>query len=348
MALLSAPRTGTPGGSADNSAIYSIRDPGLFWVHARRGDTPPFTSTTFNGFFPPSINDQPPAAVSFFTSHGTGTAPVTVYTSRLGVLSPVAWLSRPAPDGGGTTGALSIFSYAGTGDAPGLRPNASEIAFYSHLSGTSTAPKDDDGMFRASPDVFVDMARGHQGAPDGGGTNGALSIFSYAGTGDAPGLRPNASEIAFYSHLSGTSTAPKDDDGMFRASPDVFVDMARGHQGAPGGGLYQEFECSPVYNANGVSSFLAQLEPVPSAGEIIALDWPFGGDVVAYTGQPAADGNGTFASLFEPSLNNHEAVAYRVRLAGTAGGALDDEAVYKGDSALVVVPKLEDRSEERR
>ncbi|HEY6194232.1 MAG TPA: choice-of-anchor tandem repeat NxxGxxAF-containing protein [Candidatus Eisenbacteria bacterium] len=270
-----APRTGTPGGSADNSAIYSIRDPGLFWVHARRGDTPPFTSTTFNGFFPPSINDQPPAAVSFFTSHGTGTAPVTVYTSRLGVLSPVAWLSRPAPDGGGT--------------------------------------------------------------------NGALSIFSYAGTGDAPGLRPNASEIAFYSHLSGTSTAPKDDDGMFRASPDVFVDMARGHQGAPGGGLYQEFECSPVYNANGVSSFLAQLEPVPSAGEIIALDWPFGGDVVAYTGQPAADGNGTFASLFEPSLNNHEAVAYRVRLAGTAGGALDDEAVYKGDSALVVVPKLEDQ-----
>jgi hypothetical protein len=270
-----APRTGTPGGSGDNSAVYSIRDPGLFWVHARKGDTPPFTTTTFNGFFPLSINDQPPAAVSFFTSHGSGTAPVTVYTSRLGVLSPVAWLSRPAPDNGPT--------------------------------------------------------------------NGSLSIFSYAGTGDPPALRPNASEIAFYSHLGGTSTAPKDDDGIFRASPDVFVDMARGHQGAPGGGLYQEFEASPVYNANGVCSILAQLEPVPSAGEVIALDWPFGGDVVAYTGQPAADGNGVFASLFAPSLNNHEAVAYRVRLSGTSGGGLDDEAVYKGDSALVVVPALEDQ-----
>ena len=270
-----APRTGTPGGAADNSAVYSVREPGLFWVHARRGDTPPFTSTTFNGFFPPTINNQPPAAVSFFTSHGGSAAPVTVYTSRLGVLSPVAWLSRLAPDNGPT--------------------------------------------------------------------NGSLGIFSYAGTGDPPALRSNASEIAFYSHLFGTATAPKDDDGVFRASPDAFVDMARGHQSAPGGGLYQEFGSSPVYNANGVASFLSQLEPVPSAGEIIALDWPFGGDIVAYTGQPAADGNGTFSSLFPPALNNHEAVAYRVRLTGTSGGALDDEAVYKGDSSLVVVPTLEDQ-----
>src|ERR1051325_12030256 len=73
--------------------------------------------------------------------------------------------------------------------------------------------------------------------------------------------------------------------------------------------------------------------------EITYGDWS---SDVCSSDLPAADGNGTFASLFEPSLNNHEAVAYRVRLAGTAGGALDDEAVYKGDSALVVVPKLED------
>jgi hypothetical protein len=270
-----APRTGTPGGSTDNSAIYSVRDPGLFWVHARKGDTPPFTTTTFNGFFPLSINDQPPAAVSFFTSHGTGIAPVTAYTSRLGLLSPVAWLS--------------------------------------------------------------------EFAPDAGVTNGRLNDFSYAGTGDPAALRPNASEIAFYSHLVGTSDAPRDDDGIFRASPDAFVDLARGNQSAPGGGAYQEFEDTPTYNANGVAAFLARLKPVPSAGEIIALDWPFGGDIVAYTGQPAADGNGTFSSLWDPSLNNHEAVAYRVQLAGTSGGSLDDEAVYKGDSALVVVPKLEDQ-----
>ena len=270
-----APRTGTPGGSADNSALYSIRDPGLFWVHARRGDTPPFTATTFNGLFPPAINDQPPAAVSFFASHGASAAPVTAYTSRLGLLSPVAWLS--------------------------------------------------------------------QSAPDGAGTSGTLGTFAYAASGDPPGLRENASEIAFYSHLFGTSQAPQDDDGVFRASPDGIADIARGHRGAPGGGLYQEFATSPAYNADGVAAFLAQLEPVPSAGEILALDWPGGGDVVAWTGQAAADGNGTFASLWPPSLNVHEAVAFRVLLTGTSGGGLDDEAIYKGDSSLFVIPPLEDQ-----
>ena len=270
-----APRTGTPGGAADNSAIYSVRNPGLFWLHVRRGDTPPFTSTTFNGLFPPTINNQPPAAVAFFTSYAGSAAPITVYTSRLGLLSPVAWLTRSAPDHG---------------------PN-----------------------------------------------NGTIGVFSYAGTGDPPALRPNASEVAFYAHLFGTANGTKDDDGIFRASPDVFVDMARGHQSAPGGGLYGEFQDSPVYNANGVASFISRLEMPSSVGSIIALDWPFGGDVVAYTGQPARDGNGIFSVLGEPSLNNHEAVAYRVTLSGTAGGSLDDEAVYKGDSSLVAISHLEDQ-----
>lgn len=271
-------RLGTPGGSADNSAIYSVKDPGLFWVHARRGDTPPFTATTFNGLFPPTINDQPPGAVSFFTSHGGSPAPVTVYTSRLGALSPVAWLSRLAPD-----------------------------------------------------------------ESEGDGINGALSIFSFAGTGDPPALRPNASEIAFYSHLSGTTNASLDDDGIFRASPDAFVDCARGNQSAPGGGTYQEFQGSPVYNANGVAGIVSLLKPVPSAGVVITLDWPGGGDLAAYSGQGAADGNGIMSSFSPPALNNHEAVAYRVVFSGTTLGGLDDEAIYKGDSSLVVVPELEDQ-----
>lgn len=272
------PRLGTPGGSSDNSAIYSVRDPGLFWVHARRGDIPPYTSTTFNGLFPPTINDQPPGAVAFFTSHGTSPAPVTVYTSRLGVLSPVCWLSRPAPD-----------------------------------------EEDMDGI------------------------NGSLSVFSFAGTGDPPALRPNASEIVFYSHMTGTTNLSIDDDGIFRASPDAFQDVARGDQSCPGGGEYQEFSNSPVYNADGIAAVLSRRKPVPSAGAVITLDWPGGGDLAAYTGQGAADGNGVMSFLYAPSLNNNEAVAYRVEFSGTAGGSLDDEAIYKGDSALLVVPDLEDQ-----
>jgi hypothetical protein len=36
-------------------------------------------------------------------------------------------------------------------------------------------------------------------------------------------------------------------------------------------------------------------------------------------------------------------VAYRVQLSGTSGGALDDEAVYKGDSSLVALSHIEDQ-----
>jgi hypothetical protein len=147
----------------------------------------------------------------------------------------------------------------------------------------------------------------------------------------------------FYSHMSGTTNASIDDDGVFRASPDAFEDVARGNQSCPGGGSYQEFETTPVYNANGIAAILARLKPVPSAGEVITLDWPGGGDLAAYTGQSAADGNGVMSSLYPPALNNHEAVAYRVTFSGTAGGGTDDDAIYKGDSSLAVVPPLEDQ-----
>jgi hypothetical protein len=177
---------------------------------------------------------------------------------------------------------------------------------------------------------------------DGDGING--SIFAFPdNSSDPPSLRANAAEVALYAHMSGTTDAPRDDDGIFRATAGGSLDdCARGNQPAPGGGSYQEFN-SPVYNANGIAAFRALLKPVPASGEIIALDWPAGGDVAAYSGQPAADGNGIFSSFGHPSLNNHEAVAFRVTLSGTAGGGLDDVAIYKGDSTALVVPPIEDQ-----
>lgn len=272
-----APLTGTAGGTADNQALYSAVTPGLYWLHARRGQSVPGTALPLGSIFPPQINDQPPAAVAFHATLGTNSNPGVVYTSRLGVFSPVSWFGQATPDAG-----------------------------------------------------------------SGSGFNGTLFSYPYAGS-DPPALRRNANEVALYAHSTGTAQASLDDDGIYRASPDGFVDFARGMRGAPGGGNYQEFWSSPVYNANGIAAFGAYLNPVPSGGEIIALDWPFGGDLVAYKGQSAADGNGTLASFYAPSLNNHEAVAYRVLLSGTAGGGLDDEAIMKGDSALLVVPPLEDQ-----
>ena len=266
--------TGTPGGAADNSGIYSIKDPGLFWVHARSGQPAPGTvGGIFSGFFAPQINDQPPAAIAF---NATG----WIYISRLGLLSLVCFFGQPAPDA--------------------LDPEPLPV-------------------------------------PDG--ING--SIFNFP-SGDPPALRPNAAEVALWAHLFGTHNASQDDDGIFRASADEIKDMARGNHPAPGGGTYGEFT-SPVYNANGVAAFTSNLSPT-LAPSIVALDWALGGgDLVAYSGQPAADGNGTFWGFNPPALNDHEAVAFRVLLTGTAGGATDDVAIYKGDSLLLVVPPLEDQ-----
>ena len=266
--------TGTPGGAADNSGIYSIKDPGLFWVHARSDwPAPDPIGGTLGSFFAPQINDQPPAAVSF---HTTGWSLI----SRLGLLSLVCYSGQPAPDA--------------------LDPEP---------------------------------------LPTPDGING--SIFNFP-SGDPPALRPNAAEVAVWAHLLGTHNGSLDDDGIFRASADELKDLARGNHPAPGGGTYGEFT-SPVYNADGVAAFTSNLSPTPGAGSIVALDWAFGGDLVAYTGQPAADSNGTFWGFNAPALNNHEAVAFRVLLAGTAGGGNDDTAIYKGDSLLMVVPPLEDQ-----
>lgn len=268
-----APLTGTAGGTADNSALYSAITPGLWWRHVRRGDIAPFTTSPFNGIFPPQINDQPPAAVAFLASLGTSSTPGVYYIHRNGLLSPVSWVTQAAPD-----------------------------------------------------------------ASDGDGINGTVSAYPAQ---DPPALRRYAAEIAIWAHLSATTLAFRDDDGIFRASADGFVDCARGNQGAPGGGTYGEFD-SPVYNSDGIAAFRAPLYPT-SAGEIIALDWPMGGELCAFTGQSAGDGNGTFASLWAPALNDAEVVAFRVRLTGTAAGGFDDMAIYKSDDPYTAVPSLDDQ-----
>lgn len=267
------PLTGTAGGTSDNQALYSAVFPGLWWKHVRRGDIAPFTTTPFNGIFPPQINDQPPAAVAFLASLGTSSIPGVVYVHRLGLLSPVSWITQAAPD-----------------------------------------------------------------ATAGSGFNG--TVFAYPAA-DPPALRRNAAEIAIWAHMTATTLGSQDDDGIFRASADGFWDLARGHQPAPGGGTYGEM-ASPVYNADGIAAFRSNLYPT-SAGEVIELDWPFGGQLCAFKGQSAGDGNGTFASLWEPALNDAETVAFRVRLDGTSGGGFDDVAVYKCDSPYTAVPAADDQ-----
>jgi hypothetical protein len=215
------------------------------------------------------------------------------------------------------------------------------VAFYASL-GASFVP----GVAYVSRlGILHPVAYLTQPAPDEGdadGINGMLISFP-DNSSDPPSLRENAAEVALYAHMSGTTTPPLDDDGVFRATAgESLDDCARGGRPAPGGGTYQEFN-SPVYNANGIAAFRALLNPVPSAGDVLVLDWPMGGDLIAFSGESAADGNGVFASLGHPSLNNEEAVAFRVTLVGTIGGGFDDVAIYRSAVGRLPIPPLEDQ-----
>lgn len=190
--------------------------------------------------------------------------------------------------------------------------------------------------------VLHPVAYGTQLAPDqgeGDGVNGSITSFP-DNSASPPSLRSNASEVALWAHLAGTTSGSLDDDGIFRASPDGIVDLARGNRPAPGGGTYAEFN-SPVYNADGIAAFRCQLQPSGPGPFIIALDWPFGGDLAVTTGSAAADGNGVIANIGHPSLNIAEAVSYRVTFSGTAGGGLDDTGIYLSDVARLTLPNLE-------
>jgi len=215
------------------------------------------------------------------------------------------------------------------------------VAFYASL-GASAVP---GVAYVWRLGILHPVAYITQSAPDegdGDGINGIIFAFP-DNSSDPPALRENAAEVALYAHMSGTTSPPFDDDGVFRATAGGSLDdCARGSRPAPGGGTYQEFN-SPVYNANGIAAFRALLNPVPSAGDVLVLDWPMGGDLIAFKGESAADGNGVFASLGHPSLNNEEAVAFRVDLTATAGGGFDDAAIYRSAVGRLPIPPLEDQ-----
>lgn len=338
--VFAARLTGTTLGSADNDVIVRVSGGGILELLARQGGAIPDGPGTWADLQQVirqyALNDS---GLVVFNAPLSGTAGGTadnrgIYTSA-GPASCTAVVRR----GDIAPFTTSPFNVLLTPQINGQTDAA--VAFYASL-GTSSVP---GVAYVARLGVIHPVSWVTQPAPDafdGDGINGSISAYP-DNSSDPPSLRENAAEVALYAHMSGTSHASLDDDGIFRATVGGgFADCARGYQPAPGGGTYQEFN-SPVYNANGIAAFAARLQPVPSAGEILALDWPMGGDLIAYTGESAADGNGTFSGFGHPSLNNHEAVAFRVTLTGTSGGGFDDVAIYRSAVGRLPIPPLEDQ-----
>lgn len=59
--------------------------------------------------------------------------------------------------------------------------------------------------------------------------------------------------------------------------------------------------------------------------------------VIAISGDPAPDGNGSFASfLGVPALNEAGQVAFIASLSATNGGSVDDTGIFRGSAGAVM------------
>jgi hypothetical protein len=264
-----APLTATPGGTTDNLALYSSDGPGTTSEHARRGDDAPGTTFTFNGLFPPQVNNESPLSIAYYASLGMGTMPSTIYVSRTTTATLMAYLGQAAPNGNGT-------------------------------------------LFR-----FFDS--------------------------EPPAIKTNDQTVAFWAHLTGTVNGSIDDDGIFMSRGAGLIQVARGGQPAPGGGVYQEFT-GPVIDILGNTAFQSNLQPVPSGGEGIYIAGAGSDDRAVITGTPLPDHTGTFASLYWPALSAGNVAAFKANLSGTPGGGFDDSGIYRGDGTILWQVAREDQT----
>jgi hypothetical protein len=311
--------TGTPGGTTDNQAIYTGEGPGTETLVARRGSPAPFVpGMSYNGLFPPVINNEVPSTVAYYASLGTGTLPATIYVVPGSTPSLVSWLGQPSPDGNG-----SVFKFY-DGDPPALKPNAAQVAFLAQLTGTSGGSVDDHGIFTARPAVgraFTQVARGGQPAP-GGGLYQEVYAPTYNILGNAA-FRcdlnpPPAGGKAIY-----TAGAGPGDRVVFSgtALPD--------HSG-----FFADFY-EPSISAGNVAAFKANLTGTPGGGNDDSGIYRGDGTIliqVAREDQAVPEGNGRFATFHNiVAINAQAQVMFIADLRGTAGGSADNRGLYLWD-----------------
>jgi hypothetical protein len=311
--------TGTPGGTTDNQAIYTGEGPGTETLVARRGSAAPFVpGMTYNGLFPPVINNQVPADVSYYASLGTGTLPATIYIVQGSTPSLVSWIGQPAPDGNG-----SVFKFFDS-DPPALKPNAAQVAFLAQLTGTAGGAVDDHGIFTARPAVggaFTQVARGGQPAPGGG-----LYQEVYAPTYNILG------NAAFRCDLN---PPPAGGRAIYTAGtnpPDrvVFSGTALPDHT----GFFTDFY-EPAISAGNVAAFKANLTGTPGGGNDDSGIYRGDGTIlyqVAREDQAVPEGNGRFATFHNiVAINAQAQVMFIADLRGTSGGSADNRGLYLWD-----------------
>ena len=218
-------------------------------------------------------------------------------------------LSGPAPDDNG------IFSTA----RPPVLNDAGQLAFMAGLTNTAggSTSSDRQGLFLREPDgTYVQIARGGQQAPGGGG---ALTYF-----GETPWLN-NAGDVAFQQQGNVS--------GIYRGAP--LVKIARIDEAAPLSGTFSSMRFGGMNDA-GQISFQASMSntTLPAGNRAI-----YRGDgqslvEIARIGSAVPGGQGTYSALeLYTKINGVGEVAF----AGSSNIAAFGSAIFRGDGVNTAV-----------
>jgi hypothetical protein len=310
--------TETPGGAADNQAIFSTDGPGTETQHVRIGDLAPGTTGTFTGLVGPTINNEMPVIVAFYAwAAGHGAAhPGTIYTNRAGTSTLIAKVTDAAPGGGGT---LWQFD---EGQPPSIEPDGNSVAFRVQLTGTPWGSEDDAAVYKGRGSGLIEVARGRDAVPGAGVTLDE----PYYPTQNVMG------NVAFASTLRPTSAGDVIEIAGGDLDPDVVLISNRVH---PDGVSKFDHLYRPALSAGNIAAFRATLKETPGGG--LDDEGIYRGDgtiliEVAREGQPVPEGGGEFASFGQiVAINVNAQVLFLATLRNTPFGTGDNEGLYLWD-----------------
>lgn len=247
-----------------------------------------------------------------------------------GVTEPTR-IAREGQDSPSGDGAIFAFE-------PPVLNNAGQVAFEGEIliSGGNRL----GGIFRSDEAIgLAEIAREGEASPDG---NGKFSGFRNIMLNDS-------GQVVFRGELTGTNGDAGDDTGIFVGDGATgLTQIAREGQAAPDdNGSFSQFHFSrlPVVNGVGQVAFLGGLIGTSHGASddtgIFLGDGITDPMQIAREGQASPDGNGSFALLTDPVLNNAGQVAFASLITDNDLGIFlyDDlhgmiKVVREGDSFL--------------
>lgn len=241
---------------------------------------------------------------------GRSSTTAFVCALAIGVSKPVSagieafLLNVPAPDGNGVIVTAR----------PPILNDVGQLAFIGGLSTTigGTTSSDRQGLFlREADGAYVQIARGGQAAPGGGGA------FTYFG--ETPWLN-NAGDVSFQQRGNL--------DGIYRGAP--LVKVARVSEAAPESGTFASLRFGGMNDAGQITfhAFLSNTTPASANSAIYRGD---GSSLIeiARTGSPIPGGEGTFASVESyTKVNEQGAVAF------SGSSSTSRSAIFRGNGAV--------------